>query len=593
MSLSSPHLIGGPLAGTIGSATAPPGFEPSPDTDDAWRALVDEWTTIWGSLSPDKKPKPNEAEVSKKLVSRLLRCLGWPQDQWFVEAELKIQFGSKEHSVQPDYVLAPSRDVANKPGKSYAVIEVKRVLPRQDALRAALQQARTYADYLRVPFYIVADGLRIRILERRLYEDDKMILDLEYKDLIGRRKDIECLIGFNSLPRIVAGLRADRKLSVAEVLQQPRACDGYVFLRIRNGQICATSDEPDGQYTDATFWWGALDNPAGKRRMIAIDWDRSLDTSPDFVDLICRLLLHDGVGTLHVSDQNEWQRALENRPLLITESQRTVTNDLPNKIQPSRGEVPDPGDTWSGGASLEAWTHTLSASLDEWMVKRAKADLDSLFQQGEIRGLELPLWTGAEGVLDWLKEHYDHARINAHLLRAVVHARTGHNVNRRAHLARVRLGPASRRTLLEGLLFGLALSATFESVELFADESAVDLNVRYHQEGQGVVFGLDGLTEHGDLPITNEWERSFCSANLLGLTRLSRDRIELARARTLGSPRLFMRGLASTMGEKHQLGIVFTLDDDTRKQAANGWKALRAALIRQYEIQISTSGMTP
>jgi hypothetical protein len=530
--------------------------------------------------------------VSKKLVSRLLKCLGWPQDQWFVETALTIRFGSQDKPVYLDYVLAPNRKAADKPGNAYAIIEVKRSLRKRDALRAAQQQARTYADYLRVPFYVVADGSHIRIWERCLYEDDTPILELEYRNLVKQREKIESLLSFSSLPGIVTQLRADRKLSVAEVLQQPRGRRGDVFLRVCNGQLFATSEDREGQPTDAAFWWGPIDNPAGKRRRIAVDWDRALETCPDFVDLICRLLLHDGVGALHVSDPDAWRRALQNRPLFI-ESQKAVTDGLPGTIQPQRGEVRDPGNTPSGGSSLEAWTHTLSASLDEWVVKRAKADLGALFQQGEISGLELSTWTKPQGLLDRLRQQCNSEQLNVGLLRAVVHAQTGDNAKRHAPLARVRLGPASRRALIEGLLFGLALSATFDSMELFADTSAADLNLRYHQDGRGLVFGLDGLRAHGDLPITNEWERSFRSANLLALTRLSRDRLELARARTIGSPPLYPRGTAPRVGNEPQLGIVFTFDDDTRNKAANSWEALRDALVQQYEGQISSRGVTP
>jgi len=537
-----------------------------------------------------------EDEVSVKLVCGLLTCLGWDKSTWFQQTVLPIRFGSTTHSVKPDFVLAPDRRAACTIGKAYAVIEVKRAVEGSEQIRLARQQARSYADYLRVPFYAVADGMHIRVWERFLLEDDKPILATPIRDLLRQRKEIECVLGARSLPGVVTRLRANPTLCAADVLKQPETQRGDVFLRISNRRIYVTAENSDDVHTDAAFWWGPVDSPEDKRRILAVDWDCNLIDSVNFVDMICRLLLHRGIGALHVSNPDAWRKELKARPLLI-ESQIAAINDLSDRILPREGQVRVPGPTASSGAPLDEWTDQLSASLDKWMVERTNADLDALFQSGEATGLDLTGWTKADGLIDAVGTFRElgasREQLDVGLLRAMVHARTDDNTKRHGPLAHVRLGPASRHALLEGLLFGLALSATFESVELAADASAADLNVRYHQTGRGLVFGLDGLIKDADLPTTNEWNRVFRNANLLALTRLSRDRIELARARTIGSPALFPRGsyrAAPTIGAKCESGIVFTFDDDTKNHAANGWEALRKALVKQYEDQISKRG---
>ena len=127
----------------------------------------------------------NEIEVEAKFVGPMLAQLGYRADDLQVRVPVSIPVGRRKVRAEADWVVQPG-------GQPRLVIEAKR---QGQPLDAAVQdQARSYAQALRVPWYLLTNGRRL-MLYRRGVERDTCTIDCAVEDLPMHWAQLEREIG--------------------------------------------------------------------------------------------------------------------------------------------------------------------------------------------------------------------------------------------------------------------------------------------------------------------------------------------------------------------------------------------------------------
>ena len=93
----------------------------------------------------------NEREVENKLIKPLLKKLGYTEEEY--TQQLKIPIGNHNNLLIPDFVLLPQMKRGFQ--TAFAIIEAKRSITTKKELKAALEQARSYALQLGVKYSVV------------------------------------------------------------------------------------------------------------------------------------------------------------------------------------------------------------------------------------------------------------------------------------------------------------------------------------------------------------------------------------------------------------------------------------------------------
>ena len=492
-----------------------------------------------------------------------------------VEPPLNIRVGYKSRTYSPDYVLLDHETDEVVPGKPYAVIEVKRDDDDGDGAR---QQAQFYADHLRVPIYVVVDGTHIHLWERRLVQADFSLGKIPVSDLSARKGELLQWLGRTQLPDRARELgRPDDADDQSEADRSSLldAVGGNINRQARGirlhlpGPAEISPSEPDGDLEGlktAEYWWGPVNQPSMQFRKLVIEMaDQPPSAQPELVDLVARLYLHDSLNRLEVDSPDAWKRLIAARPLLV--------DDLP-----ANGGIGDAVNGLGSGPAGKAepllpWVDTLSKALDKWMLDRLRLDLQLLMAGEAIPDLSLEGWTKkglTKTMLALLKQSGKLIELDIPLVLAMVAG------SRDDAVAHYRLGPRSRQRLLEGVLFGFALACTLDHVYLVANDPT--LNVRHSQTGKGLVYCLHGINAPSDIIHSDGWILDgFSKATLLALTRTSRSRVPLLKARQMGAS---LR--SQLIGRAPEPQLIFTLDDNTRASMSS-WEDLCDAIHEQYK----------
>src|SRR5919202_3216304 len=120
----------------------------------------------------------NEDDVVTKFVVPLFQHLGYPETsrrgQYGIDAYARGKKVGNTHSADQVYFSVPDTQ-SQGPDTSLVVVETK--APKETDLDNATKQARFYGAYLTPPFLVVTNGQHLRVLQRRRYHSDVVIVD--------------------------------------------------------------------------------------------------------------------------------------------------------------------------------------------------------------------------------------------------------------------------------------------------------------------------------------------------------------------------------------------------------------------------------
>lgn len=128
----------------------------------------------------------NEIEVEVKFVYFFVKYLGYKNRDIQIRVPINMRAGRQELKVVADWVIF------NNASKPVFIIEAKE--PSQIINDAVIQQARSYAIGLNVPFYVITNGKNLLIYKRGI-EQDICIINCDVISLSSVWENIEKILG--------------------------------------------------------------------------------------------------------------------------------------------------------------------------------------------------------------------------------------------------------------------------------------------------------------------------------------------------------------------------------------------------------------
>ncbi|WP_164856285.1 type I restriction enzyme HsdR N-terminal domain-containing protein [Lujinxingia sediminis] len=528
-----------------------------------------------------------ERDVETGIVDLLLGELGYSHlvtyKQSVTLSELRIGSGTaraRNVNFIADYVLGNSNEWRT-PGKPWAVIEVKKNEANITATRA---QAQSYADYLKVPYYVLIDNLTIILYQRRLTVEDKDIFTInldpqnlqnEWEKFAQLRQYLDINNLKNECVRIRNVERETTDFYTTALLQLPAQKNEVIFRKVEDAWKCSHTEE---ELLNAGFWWG---NPEkhGARAKRTVKIDGELDINSKMAKVIQRLLLHSGIVSLSVSHQlNLWERFFENKWKLLNISS-TIKIMALQSISIFRTEhiIED----------IESLAKRIDSSLDEWCVSCVL-----WFSNEMLHCRDCHLANEHQGT--WTKIYEEHTYnevlkseqeyFTPMFLRAMLQPVENTAERRRLGEPALLMGPETIRFLADGAFFAICLSREFKSIELYnvSEDGVNNLSIGETKIPCGVIHTLPVVGSSGLVYIEDLFRED---AAILGLTRLN---LSLPSDSQIGNLRSY-RGSEISIDEKPLFcGVTFSLDHNTRVvMRAQGWAGFSSAIRKQVDDQLT------
>ena len=123
----------------------------------------------------------NEIEVEVKFILPLAKFLGYHEKDVGLRVPVTLQMGHQTATGTADWVLW-SKKTDSRSRLARVVIEAKKSDASLD--RAVQMQARSYALGLNAPYYVIANGRRLRVFERKIQDDDECVVDCRARELM-------------------------------------------------------------------------------------------------------------------------------------------------------------------------------------------------------------------------------------------------------------------------------------------------------------------------------------------------------------------------------------------------------------------------
>ena len=568
---------------------------------DAWTSARDAFRELPAKPDPDEaKAKPAglmETDVSIRFIYPLLRVLRWGTGdplETFFEVELTVRVGSKKKTAFPDVILAPSKDVARDSGKPWAIVEAKRSVSGPRAFENARQQARLYADHLRVPLYAVVDERKIWVWRRFLLRDDSLELELGIEEL---GNDSRTHLLWNTLGPALRETAAKDRLSdadgplLAASISNPLP-NHYAYIR-----IVVADGLPKLRMTEATrsktigasWWWGTPESPGVQPRRVVIILGQ-LHAHGDLEQqlsrlrlLLARLQRQGSVAPLQCDAPDAWTGSLGGHRFALD-------GDYLASDGAEYARVPETG--WSlpkedelHDFEMGTWVEQLSESLDDWVVECTLLDWKDFvaatstrqlpgaeeWRQSDDAGLRNTL-AGAMDELGSVKVEHIRAAFWSH--------GGGGDTNLRRDSARLHLGPRTRLPVLEVLCMLAVVRKALPETILKSDFST-------GKEPANLLFGPGGQEARAialDRLESTHFRRSEdLSWATMALFRSIRayDLHDKLKLKTLSQPVTGGIG-AERVGDDRKSPVVFVLSEQLRRSLqAEDWAAVRQELIQQ------------
>lgn len=150
----------------VSSAEIAPVNVPTPD--DAWFSLI------------EKRVFESEREVEYYFVSPLLEQLGYVEDDFAIGFPVQMYEGVNKVKKEADFVLF--NGLSRVKEDALLIVEAKKT--EKILTEDAVGQARAYAMWLSVPYYLVTNGEDIRVyLFRGAVQPDVMLMNFKRSDL--------------------------------------------------------------------------------------------------------------------------------------------------------------------------------------------------------------------------------------------------------------------------------------------------------------------------------------------------------------------------------------------------------------------------
>lgn len=132
----------------------------------------------------------SEIEVEIKFIEPLLRALGYSSSDLKVRVPVTTRLGHQRVSGVADWLVFEKMT-----GQALCIIEAK--AQNVPLTEDAVDQARSYAYALSVPFYMVTNAIHLRIYKRSLPEDE-FLLETSIDKLETAWATLESIIGVRS-----------------------------------------------------------------------------------------------------------------------------------------------------------------------------------------------------------------------------------------------------------------------------------------------------------------------------------------------------------------------------------------------------------
>ncbi|MCO5166624.1 MAG: hypothetical protein M9894_09690 [Planctomycetes bacterium] len=245
-----------------------------------------------------------------KLIAPLLRdALGWPSSAMHTEVAVAFQAGRQSWTKKADLVGAPKRPESTGQDESWLVVEAKKPGQLSDE---ALEQARSYADRLKVSMYAVIDGGRLLLYRRQRFGTDAKELDIEITadTLSKNRQDIEASLDFVKLRTRHDLLNQEDKKRFDDTLKaigdlKSERMPNTVWVEVdANKEVRWLGPVPS---VEIETFWGSPAATALKPVDLTIDADFG-DISEDLRAVIVRLAFHGGLSVLSVREPDKWKK---------------------------------------------------------------------------------------------------------------------------------------------------------------------------------------------------------------------------------------------------------------------------------------------
>jgi len=144
----------------------------------------------------------NEASVETRLVAPLLSSLGYGPDDVAPKYPVVFHKGSRGRKHEADFVCFA--DSGRTRDSSLLVVEVKR--PDED-LEDAKLQAESYSSALRVPVYVLTNGVQFQLWQMQTTRESELLIDVSVLSLTEERGRLESILGKTALLALCQSLK--------------------------------------------------------------------------------------------------------------------------------------------------------------------------------------------------------------------------------------------------------------------------------------------------------------------------------------------------------------------------------------------------
>jgi len=124
----------------------------------------------------------SEGTVEARVVLPLLSALGWRQEAVQAKLPVAVQLGRGSKQGIADFVISDPQDE----DLGFIVVEAKRP---GESLALAVEQAESYAHYLRAPYLLVTDGQECHLWRRNAYVKPQPLLQTQVSELSSHRAE--------------------------------------------------------------------------------------------------------------------------------------------------------------------------------------------------------------------------------------------------------------------------------------------------------------------------------------------------------------------------------------------------------------------
>jgi predicted type IV restriction endonuclease len=145
--------------------------------------MSDFWSEISGATFD------NEASVETRLISPLLKALGYENSDISPKHRVIFQEGKAGRPYEADFVVFYGE--THNRQTSLIVVEAK---TPGESFDNAKTQAESYVANVRAPIYILSDGARFSVWQLQLTQESECVIDVQVASLPAHRGRIESLL---------------------------------------------------------------------------------------------------------------------------------------------------------------------------------------------------------------------------------------------------------------------------------------------------------------------------------------------------------------------------------------------------------------